>query len=133
MRVTTAASAARSCPGKKNASDLGSLPQPHQQWPVGWGLSMAAIIRRTKTQDAERRIGSWAPSAAHSQTATLRHHFAGGQPMARLPFAERSSIPEDLLYVWDRNANAEGIPANIFRTLANNPPLWRSYLRLGNG
>ena len=53
--------------------------------------------------------------------------------MARLPFAERSSIPEDLLYVWDRNANAEGIPANIFRTLANNPPLWRSYLRLGNG
>ena len=53
--------------------------------------------------------------------------------MARLPFAERSSIPEDLVYVWDRNANADGVPANIFRTMANNPALWRSYLRLGNG
>ena len=53
--------------------------------------------------------------------------------MARLPFAERSSIPDDLVYVWDRNANAEGVPANIFRTLANNAPLWRAYLRLGNG
>jgi alkylhydroperoxidase family enzyme len=52
--------------------------------------------------------------------------------MARLPFAERSSIPDDLVYVWDRNAN-NGVPANIFRTMANNPQLWRSYLRLGNG
>lgn len=53
--------------------------------------------------------------------------------MARLPFAERASIPDDLVYVWDRNAAEGGVPANIFRTLANNPALWRSYLRLGNG
>jgi alkylhydroperoxidase family enzyme len=52
--------------------------------------------------------------------------------MARLPFAERSSIPDDLVYVWDRNTN-NGQVANIFRTMANNPQLWRSYLRLGNG
>lgn len=52
--------------------------------------------------------------------------------MARLPFAQRENIPEDLVYVWDRNAN-NGVPANIFRTMANNPALWRSYLRLGNG
>jgi alkylhydroperoxidase family enzyme len=52
--------------------------------------------------------------------------------MARISFAERSSIPEELVYVWDRNAN-DGQPANIFRTMANNAPLWRSYLRLGNG
>jgi alkylhydroperoxidase family enzyme len=52
--------------------------------------------------------------------------------MARLPYADRASIPDDLVYVWDRNAN-NGLPANIFRTLANNPQLWRSYLRLGNG
>lgn len=52
--------------------------------------------------------------------------------MARLPFAERADIPEELVYVWDRNATA-GRQANIFRTMANNPPLWRSYLRLGNG
>jgi alkylhydroperoxidase family enzyme len=37
--------------------------------------------------------------------------------MARLPFAERSSIPDDLVYVWDRNA----------------PPGGGPYLRLGNG
>lgn len=53
--------------------------------------------------------------------------------MARLPFAQRSDIPEELVYVWDRNAPADGVPANIFRTMANNPALWRSYLRLGNG
>ncbi len=52
--------------------------------------------------------------------------------MARLPFASREDIPEDLQYVWDRNAN-DGNLANIFRTMANNPELWRSYLRLGNG
>ena len=52
--------------------------------------------------------------------------------MARLPLTERSSIPEDLQYVWDRNAGS-GQPPNIFRMMANNPQLWRSYLRLGNG
>ena len=52
--------------------------------------------------------------------------------MARLPLTERSDIPEELQYVWDRNA-AGGTPPNIFRIMANNAPLWRSYLRLGNG
>lgn len=52
--------------------------------------------------------------------------------MARLPFAQRSDIPENLQYVWDRNATAGELP-NIFRAMANNPPVWRSYLRLGNG
>ena len=52
--------------------------------------------------------------------------------MARLPLTERSDIPENLQYVWDRNA-AGGTPPNIFRIMANNAPLWRSYLRLGNG
>ena len=52
--------------------------------------------------------------------------------MARLPLVERSSIPEELVYVWDRNAG-NSQPPNIFRMMANNPPLWRSYLRLGNG
>ena len=52
--------------------------------------------------------------------------------MPRLPLVTRDDIPEDLQYVWDRNAT-DGRVANIFRTMANNPPLWRSYLRLGNG
>lgn len=52
--------------------------------------------------------------------------------MARLPLTERSSIPEELLYVWDRNAGG-GLPPNIFRLMSNNPQLWRAYLRLGNG
>lgn len=52
--------------------------------------------------------------------------------MARLPFAQRSDIPENLQYVWDRNATNDVLP-NIFRTMANNPSVWRSYLRLGNG
>lgn len=52
--------------------------------------------------------------------------------MARIPLAERSTIPDELQYVWDRNAT-NGRLANIFRLMANNPPLWRSYLRLGNG
>lgn len=52
--------------------------------------------------------------------------------MARLPFTERSDIPENLQYVWDRNTTNGSLP-NIFRTMANNPPVWRAYLRLGNG
>lgn len=52
--------------------------------------------------------------------------------MARIPLTTREDIPEDLQYVWDRNLN-NGETANIFRTMANNPLLWRSYLRLGNG
>lgn len=51
--------------------------------------------------------------------------------MARLPFAGRSDIPENLQYVWDRNAT-DGQVANIFRTMANNPVVWRAYLRMGN-
>lgn len=51
--------------------------------------------------------------------------------MARLPFAERSDIPENLQYVWDRNAT-NGVLPNIFRVMANNPPVWRAYLRMGN-
>jgi alkylhydroperoxidase family enzyme len=52
--------------------------------------------------------------------------------MARLPLTNREDIPEDLHYVWDRNAT-NGTLANIFRTMANNAQLWRAYLRLGNG
>ncbi|MEO8538791.1 MAG: carboxymuconolactone decarboxylase family protein [bacterium] len=52
--------------------------------------------------------------------------------MARLPLVNRSDIPEDLVYVWDRTA-AGNLPPNIFRLLGNNPELWRAYLRLGNG
>lgn len=52
--------------------------------------------------------------------------------MARLPFAQRSDLPENLEYVWDRNAT-NGVLPNIFRTMANNPVVWRAYLRLGNG
>lgn len=52
--------------------------------------------------------------------------------MSRLPLVDRSSIPEELQYVWDRNATNGQVP-NIFRLMANNAPLWRSYLRLGNG
>lgn len=52
--------------------------------------------------------------------------------MARLPFAQRSDIPENLQYVWDRNTTNDELP-NIFRTMANNPVVWRAYLRLGNG
>ncbi len=52
--------------------------------------------------------------------------------MPRLPLVSREDIPEDLQYVWDRNTT-DGRVANIFRTMANNPSLWRSYLRLGNG
>ncbi|MBK6320459.1 MAG: carboxymuconolactone decarboxylase family protein [Dehalococcoidia bacterium] len=51
--------------------------------------------------------------------------------MARLPFVERADIPEELQYVWDRNTTDGALP-NIFRTMANNPILWRAYLRLGN-
>jgi len=51
--------------------------------------------------------------------------------VSRLPLADRSNIPEELLYVWDRTAGT-GQQLNIFRTLANNAELWRSYLRLGN-
>lgn len=52
--------------------------------------------------------------------------------MARLPFMTRDSLPEELRYVWDRNAVGREVP-NIFRTMANNPEVWRAYLRLGNG
>lgn len=52
--------------------------------------------------------------------------------MARLPFAQRSDIPENLQYVWDRNTT-NGVLPNIFRTMANNPIVWRGYVRLGNG
>ena len=52
--------------------------------------------------------------------------------MQRLPLVTRDDIPEDLQYVWDRNAT-DGRVANIFRTMGNNPRLLRSYLRLGNG
>ena len=52
--------------------------------------------------------------------------------MTRLPLATREDIPEELRYVWDHN-ETNGKVANIFRTMANNPTLWRSYLRLGSG
>ncbi len=52
--------------------------------------------------------------------------------MARLPLTERSDVPEELHYVWDRTAPGP-TQLNIFRLLANNAPLWRSYLRMGNG
>lgn len=52
--------------------------------------------------------------------------------MARLPLVDRSDIPEEIAYVWDRTATG-GHQANIFRLMGNNAQLWRSYLRLGNG
>ena len=50
--------------------------------------------------------------------------------MSRIPLTTRKDIPEELRYVWDRN-ETDGKVANIFRTMSNNPALWRSYLRLG--
>lgn len=52
--------------------------------------------------------------------------------MARIPLVERDDIPSELQYVWDRNETGGQLP-NIFRAMANNPALWRSYLRLGSG
>ncbi len=52
--------------------------------------------------------------------------------MARLPFASRSDMPDDLVYVWDRLAPGAPQLPNIFRTLGNNPPLLRAYARFGN-
>ncbi len=52
--------------------------------------------------------------------------------MARIPLVSHDDIPEELKYVWERNATAGQLP-NIFRAMANNAPLWRSYLRLGSG
>lgn len=52
--------------------------------------------------------------------------------MSRLPLMTRDDIPEELRYVWDRNATGGTVP-NIFRAMANNPEVWRAYLRLGNG
>jgi len=51
--------------------------------------------------------------------------------MARLPFVNER-YPGNLQYVWDRNTTDGALP-NIFRTMANNPAVWRAYLRLGNG
>lgn len=51
--------------------------------------------------------------------------------MTRLPLTSRDDFPEDLRYVWDRTATAGTMP-NIFRTMGNNAPLMRNYLRLGN-
>lgn len=51
--------------------------------------------------------------------------------MARLPFASRDDIPDELKYVWDHNETG-GRVANIFRTMANNPRLWRGYSRMGS-
>ncbi|HQW51903.1 MAG TPA: carboxymuconolactone decarboxylase family protein [Tepidiformaceae bacterium] len=52
--------------------------------------------------------------------------------MARLPFVQRKDIPEELQYVWDRNTT-DGVMPDIFRVMGNNPVVWRSYLRMGNG
>lgn len=54
--------------------------------------------------------------------------------MARLPYATRDDVPEEFQYLWDRagTVTATNAPANIFRTLANNPPIWQQYSRLGN-
>lgn len=52
--------------------------------------------------------------------------------MSRLPLLSRTDVPEELQYVWDRNTTG-GVTPNIFRAMANNAPLWRSYLRMGNG
>lgn len=52
--------------------------------------------------------------------------------MARLPYTNRSDIPEELQYVWDRLAPGAPEVPNIFRTLGNNPKLMRAYARMGN-
>jgi len=51
--------------------------------------------------------------------------------MARLPFAQRSEIPEELRYVWDKNTT-QGVLPDIFRVMANNAVVWRAYLRMGS-
>lgn len=54
--------------------------------------------------------------------------------MSRLPLLQRSDIPEEFQYVWDRQKPIGGgdVP-NIFRAMSNNPKVWRAYLRMGNG
>ncbi len=54
--------------------------------------------------------------------------------MARLLYATREDVPEEFQYLWDRagTVTATKAPANIFRTLAHNPPVWQQYARLGN-
>ena len=50
----------------------------------------------------------------------------------RLPSATRDTFPENLQYVYDRNARDGRLP-NIFASMGNNPQVLRAYLRLGNG
>ncbi|MFN0094751.1 MAG: carboxymuconolactone decarboxylase family protein [Dehalococcoidia bacterium] len=55
----------------------------------------------------------------------------------RLPPATRDTFPENLKYVWDRiavdrTAGDGSGPANIFLAMANNPEVFRGYLRLSN-
>lgn len=54
--------------------------------------------------------------------------------MARLPYITREQLPEEYQYLWDRagTVTATNAPANIFRTLGNNPAAWQQYSRLGN-
>ncbi|MCC7363407.1 MAG: carboxymuconolactone decarboxylase family protein [Dehalococcoidia bacterium] len=56
--------------------------------------------------------------------------------MTRVPLVSRDDFPEELRYVWDRlkadqTVGSDAVP-NIFRTMGNNAPLLRNYLRLGN-
>jgi len=51
--------------------------------------------------------------------------------MARLGYATREDFPENLKYVWDKNATGDRMP-NIFRAMGNNPALVRGYTRLGS-
>src|SRR5512140_2836554 len=52
--------------------------------------------------------------------------------MPRLPLVERTDIPPELQYVWDRLAPGAPAVPNIFRMLGNNPVLLRAYARFGN-
>ncbi len=49
--------------------------------------------------------------------------------MARVPYLEAEDMPEEYRYLLTKNDVGE---ANIFRTLAHNPPVMQSYMRYGS-
>ncbi|MFB6170699.1 MAG: carboxymuconolactone decarboxylase family protein [Haloarculaceae archaeon] len=49
--------------------------------------------------------------------------------MARVPYLDAEDMPEEYRYLLTKNTVGE---ANIFRALANNPPVMQSYMRYGS-
>ena len=52
--------------------------------------------------------------------------------MARLPYLDRDSLPDDKAYLFDNLARGSGQVGNLFRMLAYNPNLLHQFMRLGN-